>query len=624
MSELDTYYDDVMSNIARLAIANESFSEEVFFDNRMKILIEDGHSTEYEDKGDDNNKDIRGGYHHCYVRQKGLRVDGYEYLIDRSTLVLYVCHFVQSPEIETLTQSEISQFISNTRRFYEKSLRADTIKGFEETSDSYKVASFINKIQNHKKNKIEHIGVRIITNCLLSKRIKDSNLEEHDYFDNKETTLDIWDIKRFFDNEVSSGESEIIEIDLLSEFGKGIPALPVNLESSSYKSFLCIIPGEYLAKLYTKYGSRILEANVRSFLQFKGTVNKGMRDTLKEKPHMFFAYNNGITATAEEFEINDKNEIVFLKNLQIVNGGQTTAALTITNSKNSEVSLHNVFVQAKLSIVDTQTSEEIVPDIARYANTQNKVSNSDFFSNHPFHRKMERKSIQITAPITTGQIRGTKWFYERSRGTYESAKRKTGTATRVEEIAFMLEYPVHQKMDKIGVAKTSVIFDGDPHIAVRGQEAMFKHFAEKIQPRWEKGSHNFNDSFFKEVVAKQIMFRDGRILVMKHISGNKIQPILAYTLFMINALSTTPLSSGIDFNKIWNKQCLDDLLASEFEKSVLFVEKYYNDAIEGTEKTVLSLSKNAKFFASFKAKVESESMRNFLSADYRRAIALGL
>jgi len=624
MSELDTYYEDVMSNIARLAIANESFSEEVFFDNRMKILIEDGHSTEYEDKGDDNNKDIRGGYHHCYVRQKGHRVDGYEYLIDRSTLVLYVCHFVQSPEIETLTKSEISQFISNTRRFYEKSLRADTIKGFEETSDSYKVASFINKIQNHKKNKIEHIGVRIITNCLLSKRIKDSNLEEHDYFDNKETTLDIWDIKRFFDNEVSSGESEIIEIDLLSEFGKGIPALPVNLESSSYKSFLCIIPGEYLAKLYTKYGSRILEANVRSFLQFKGTVNKGMRDTLKEKPHMFFAYNNGITATAEEFEINDKNEIVFLKNLQIVNGGQTTAALTITNSKNSEVSLHNVFVQAKLSIVDTQTSEEIVPDIARYANTQNKVSNSDFFSNHPFHRKMERKSIQITAPITTGQIRGTKWFYERSRGTYESAKRKTGTATRVEEIAFMLEYPVHQKMDKIGVAKTSVIFDGDPHIAVRGQEAMFKHFAEKIQPRWEKGSHNFNDSFFKEVVAKQIMFRDGRILVMKHISGNKIQPILAYTLFMINALSTTPLSSGIDFKKIWNKQCLDDLLASEFEKSVLFVEKYYNDAIEGTEKTVLSLSKNAKFFASFKAKVESESMRNFLSADYRRAIALGL
>ena len=151
-----------------------------------------------------------------------------------------------------------------------------------------------------------------------------------------------------------------------------------------------------------------------------------------------------------------------------------------------------------------------------------------------------------------------------------------------------------------------------------------KHFAEKIQPRWEKGSHNFNDSFFKEVVAKQIMFRDGRILVMKHISGNKIQPILAYTLFMINALSTTPLSSGIDFKKIWNKQCLDDLLASEFEKSVLFVEKYYNDAIEGTEKTVLSLSKNAKFFASFKAKVESQSMRNFLSADYRRAIALGL
>ena len=114
ISELDSYYEDVMSNIARLAIANESFSEEVFFDNRMKILIEDGHSTEYEDKGDINNNEIRGGYHHSYVRQKGLRVDGYEYLIDRGTLVLYVCHFVQSHEIETLTQSQITQFLSNT------------------------------------------------------------------------------------------------------------------------------------------------------------------------------------------------------------------------------------------------------------------------------------------------------------------------------------------------------------------------------------------------------------------------------------------------------------------------------------------------------------------------------
>ena len=625
MTELESYYKEIMSNISRLAEANEDHSEAMFFENRMKILIEDGHSVEYEDEDDKKKKstksdELQGGYQYTYLRQTGLRVDGYEYLIDRSTLILYICHFVQSPEINTLTQSEITQFLKNTRRFYEKTLNPIYIKNLEETSDGYKVASFINKIQN--KKKIDHVGVRIITNCLLSKRIKNSILTEEEYFDSKPTTLDIWDIQRFYDNEATGGESEKIEIDFLAEFGSGIPALSVNLESSSYKSFLCVIPGSYLAKLYTKYGSRILEANVRSFLQFKGVVNKGMRDTLKDKPHMFFAYNNGITATAEDFTINERNEITFLKNLQIVNGGQTTAALTITNSKNSDVGLDNVFVQAKLSIVDSKTSEEIVPDIARYANMQNKVSNSDFFSNHPFHRKMERKSLQILAPVITGQIRGTKWFYERSRGTYESAKRMTGRATRAEEIAFILEYPVHQKMDKIGVAKTSVIFDGDPNIAVRGQEAMFKHFAEKIQPKWEKSEFDFNDSFFMEVVAKQIMFRDGRNLVMKHISGNKIQPILAYTLFMINSLSKTPLSTGIDFKKIWRNQNLDDLLIDEFEKGVLFVEKYYGDYIEGTEKTILSVSKNGGFFEGFKAKVESQSMRSFLSPEYRNSLAL--
>ena len=147
MSELDSYYDQTMSKVSLLAQANENFSEKVFFNDRMKTLIEDGHSTEYEEEDTKkkrvNNDEIKGGYKHTYLRQKGLRVDGYEYLIDRSTLVLYICHFVQSPEINTLTQSEINQFLKNTRRFYEKTLNSQYISSLEETSDGYEVASFI-------------------------------------------------------------------------------------------------------------------------------------------------------------------------------------------------------------------------------------------------------------------------------------------------------------------------------------------------------------------------------------------------------------------------------------------------------------------------------------------------
>ena len=620
MSELESYYQEMMLNISRLAEANEDHSEAMFFEDRMKILIEDGHSVEYEEEDDkkkknSNKNDIKGGYKYTYLRQKGLRVDGYEFLIDRSTLILYICHFVQSDEINTLTKTEITQFLKNTRNFYEKSLDSSYIQKLEETSDGYEVASIINT--HHEK--IDQIGVRIITNCILSSRVKNTILTEEEQFNNKPTTLDIWDIQRFFDNEYSGGDSELIEIDFLSEFNSGFPALPVHLESSNYKSFLCVIPGNYLAKLYTKYGSRLLEANVRSFLQFKGAVNKGMRDTLKEEPHMFFVYNNGITATAEEFRVNKKNEITYLKNLQIVNGGQNTAALCMTNSKNSEVSLDKVSVQVKLSIVDTKTSEEIVPNIAKYANTQNKISNSDFFSNHPFHRKMEKKSRQISAPIVSGQIRATKWFYERSRGSYNNEKKK---GTKGDEKAFLLEYPAHQKMDKLSVAKTAVIFDGDPHHAVKGQQIMFKHFAGNIQPRWEKNQFNFNDNFFMEIVAKQILFRDGRMIVLKQVSGQSIQPVLAYSLYMLNTLSTSSLSTGIDLQAIWKNQGLDEILSSEFVRVIDFVYEYFTNYISGTEKTILSISKNAGFFEGFKAKVGSASMRGFLSQEYRKTLIL--
>ena len=619
MTELESYYKEIMSNVSRLAEANEDHSEAMFFENRMKILIEDGHSVEYEDEDDKKKKstksdEIQGGYKYTYLRQTGLRVDGYEFLIDRSTLILYICHFVQSNEINTLTRTEITQFLKNTGRFYEKSLDKSYLNSLEETSDGYEVASFINK--NHKS--IDQIGVRIVTNCLLSARVKNTILNEEEQFLDQPTTLDIWDIQRFYDNEDTGGKSELLEIDFLSEFNSGLPALPVSLDSTSYKSFLCVIPGAYLAKLYSKYGSRLLEANVRSFLQFKGAVNKGMRDTLKDDPHMFFAYNNGITATAEEFRVNEKNEITYLKNLQIVNGGQTTASLCITNSKNSEVTLDHVFVQMKLSIVDTKTSEEIVPNIAKFANTQNKINPSDFFSNHPFHRKMEKKSRQISTPIVSGQIRSSKWFYEHSRGSYDNEKKK---GSKSDERAFLLEYPVHQKMDKLSLAKTAVIFDGDPHQAVKGQQSMFKHFASNIQTRWEKNSFEFNDDFYKKIVAQQILFRDGRVIVMKQVTGQAIQPVLAYSLYALNALSMSKHYGGIFFKSAWDNQGIDDVTSTELVKVIDFVYGYFEKFIANNEgKTILSVSKNNPFFQGFKAKVGSESMNNFLSIEYKKSL----
>ena len=64
-----------------------------------------------------------------------------------------------------------------------------------------------------------------------------------------------------------------------------------------YRAFLTLIPGHMLRSIYSDFGSRLLERNVRSFLQARGKVNRGIRDTIASEPDRFLAYNNGITLT---------------------------------------------------------------------------------------------------------------------------------------------------------------------------------------------------------------------------------------------------------------------------------------------------------------------------------------
>ena len=154
----------------------------------------------------------------------------------------------------------------------------------------------------------------------------------------------------------------------------GIQCLPASFESSTCKSYLLAMPGKMLAEIYDKYGERLLEQNVRTFLQFRGGVNKAIRNTLKSQPEMFFAYNNGLTVTAENMDVQN-NRILSVTNLQIVNGGQTTASIFMSKMQNkNDINLEHVYVQVKLSRIALEKVDEIVPTISQCANTQNKVS----------------------------------------------------------------------------------------------------------------------------------------------------------------------------------------------------------------------------------------------------------
>ena len=165
--------------------------------------------------------------------------------------------------------------------------------------------------------------------------------------------------------------------------------------ATKYSVYLAIVNGDLLASLYNEFRDRLLEKNVRSFLQVKGNVNKGIRDTLRNEPDMFLAYNNGISVTAESVEIlrdeNGKPSIKRIRDMQIVNGGQTTASIfNAKYDRKASIDLAEVFVQVKISVIHSvDDMDEIVPRISTFANTQNKIQVADFSANDPFHRRLE-------------------------------------------------------------------------------------------------------------------------------------------------------------------------------------------------------------------------------------------
>jgi LmbE family N-acetylglucosaminyl deacetylase len=597
--QLENYYGQLILDLRNKAHVGNDFSEAVFFDFAMSVLIEDGHATESEESG--------SGYKYTPFRHTGMRVDGYEYIPDRGIIRIYIAHFNQETTPQSLTQTELDQLVRNSKRFFEKSLTTAFIHSLEESSEAYEIAAFINR----NRTDFAQLDVVIISNAVLSKKISSLILSKDGWFDQIETNLDVWDLQRFYDNERSKGVSESIEIDFVDEFGHGVTALPAHIQSSQYKSYLLALPGEVLARLYKRYGARLLEANVRSFLQFKGKVNKGIRQTIRENPEMFFAYNNGITATADECRVNEAGEIVYLKNLQIVNGGQTTASLFQTK-KQDGLSLEKVFVQTKLSVVSNDLVDELVPNISRFANTQNKISDSDFFSNHPFHRRMQEISRRLVAPRQSGQIRDSKWFYERARGQYQDELSKR---TQAEKNIFQLEYPKIQVVTKTDLAKTSVIFEGKPNHAVKGAQIAFKYFADNVVERWERRDVDFNDAFFKELIAKQLIFTAAREIVLETIVGNGIQPTIAYTVY---ALSKLVGDSGevIDFQKIWERQALSSNMSILIKRVVEYTANFFESEVAANGRTVLSYSKSDECLRRFdQALKESELLIDPISID---------
>lgn len=489
-------------------------------------------------------------------RGRRLKIDGYQQDEADSSLRLIISDFTgdESPESMTRTRAEAS--FKQVQAFIEDSIsnRIWTESGIGE-SDGAELASMIASTQNS----VSRYRIYLFTDSILSGRLKD--LPEGEIGDTP-VEYHIWDVARLAAVSASSLGLEELEIDLTEFVPGGLPCLPAS-HTDEYKGYLAVIPGDTLATLYDRYGSKLLEGNVRSYLTARGKINKGIQGTVRAEPEKFFIFNNGITCTATDAQVEASNEghrLLSVRYLQIVNGGQTTASLHAA-LRLGHADLSQIHVQMKLSVVTTDEAEkleDLIERIARYSNSQNKVSEADFFSNHPYHQALERLSRRIPAPAAHGAQFNTYWFYERARGQYQNAQLHLTPARKKE---FQRLNPRSQMFVKTDVAKFENSWMGKPHIVSQGAQKNFSNFAAYVAGKWgEDGRHFNNDGYFRSVVSRAILFRSVEKLVSSaswYQTGLPRAQIVTYTIAKLSQIiNDYDEGVSLDFKAIWNAQGL--------------------------------------------------------------------
>lgn len=596
-------YRTVLHEDIQLATSiNKGNKEEEFLLYTVGILI----------NGEEFDDFVECHYEGITRRNGKMCIDGYAKDETDGSLCLFIVDYHGEESNDSIKSDDINTAFKKLRLFVEEAIKYEL---YYDMSGSDAVIDFARDLYYEHDN-ITKFRFYLLTdayNKQRAKTIKDAKI------DDKTVELNVWDISRLYDLVCSTTQKESVEI-IMSDMGyNGISCvkaveyedieadieLPVKTDEMeeeeinedkpeniiSYSSYLAVVPGQLLCDLYLEYGSKLLEGNVRSFLSVRGKVNKGIQSTIKNYPEMFFAYNNGIAATATELdtEMTDSGLIITrIKDLQIVNGGQTTASManTLLNAKkNEKVELDKIFVPMKISVLEHSMAEKIIPKISEYSNSQNKVDASDFFSNHPFHIRMEEYSRKTPIPTQGGNQFQQYWFYERARGQYNQGKMKF-SAKSSQLKKYKDRYPEKMVVTMLDLAKYMEIYDCEPFIVSKGKQKTLQIFATKIKQKWDKSNEEYNTLYYKRMIAIAIMFKNTDDLIKqtdwyKEKRSYKAN-VIVYTLSIIfYYVHTKKKGYEVDFNRIWNSQHIYE----ELEEQLLVLTKEVYDYITGPRDT---------------------------------------
>lgn len=559
-SELNRFYQNTLQEIKNLQVSRDEGGsmEELFTEWAVDLLAEAGET-----------ENVRVAYDEKALGTKNQhKINAYSISDNYETIDLFITVFRGTDEPAKILKDEIDTSSKRIANFFRKGIYKDYVNEIEESSPIFDFAHTLSNSQEIKSGLVR-VNAMILTDGLYAGTIP-SSIEIHGY----PFFYRVIDIEYLYN--VSEKSHIPIEIDFEAE-GYNVPCIESSSLNDEYQSYLAIIPGAALATMYERFGSRLLEQNVRSFLQFTGKINKGIRTTIINEPHMFLAFNNGLAATAEEIEIENLHGGKFIrkiKDFQIVNGGQTTPSIFHTFKKD-KADISGINVQVKFSVIKNRTNfSEIVSRISEYANTQNKVSISDLSSNRPFHITLEKLSRSLVTPHIPGKNNQTKWFYERARGQYKNARIKDGF-TKTRQKAFDLMNPRNQLFSKEELAKYQnsyqEILEGKrlvvgPHIVVRGGQ---KNYVQFINFNEVKSPDNI---YFEDTIAKAILFRSAEKIygVKPNAIGDMRYLTVPYSISYFGYLSNYKL----DLYKIWKNQSISEQLSNLLYDLMVKVEGF--------------------------------------------------
>lgn len=484
------------------------------------------------------------------VGNANLRLSGYSLSEENDQLDLFVSLYANVDVPTSVPDVETKTAVEQCLRFLSLCAEGKMAPKLDPSSDVRSLAETLQAIYND----LEQVRVYVITDRVAkSKSFKTRDIG------GKAVRLEVMDIERLHRHWSEGKPRDELVVDFAEVSGAPLPCVFVPGENDDYDYALTAIPAEALRLLYEKFGARLLEANVRSFLSVKGKgVNAGIQNTLRSAPERFMAYNNGIVIVADEMRLGKPGDgsagISWLKGLQIVNGGQTTASIYFAKKKYPDTDLSRVRVPAKIIVMRAQDSakeEALVSDISRFANSQNAVRQSDLSANKPFHVEIEKLSRSVYCPDGVSQ-----WFYERASGSYNTLLAREGT-TVAKLKALKDAIPTARRVTKTDLAKYITAWDKKPDIVSLGSQKNFDKFMASLTPADGQEAPLPSVADFKAMIAKAKIYRDAQKLLRPMFQAFQAN-VTAYTVSLV----AEKLGDRIDLEKIWAKQAASpELLA---------------------------------------------------------------